>query len=164
MARYKVQGLEEYEKVLSGIENLTDKGELAGVTIYAGANVVADAIRQAIQNLPEVDHRKHGSAGNQLEGITSAQKEGLLEGFGITKMGNDGGLFNVKLGFDGYNSVKTKQYPSGQPNAMIARSINSGTSFRKKTRFVDIAAKKAKPEAEKAMAEAFDGKLEEMLK
>lgn len=164
MASYKLKGLEEYEKVLSGIAGAAEKGELAGAAIYAGADVVADAIRGGIRELPEVDHRKRGTAGNQLDGITSAQKEGLLEGFGITPMRNDNGLFNVKLGFDGYNKVKTKRWPAGQPNAMIARSVNSGTSFRKKTRFVDIAAKKAKPEAQKAMAEAFDGKLEEMLK
>ncbi|MBQ8579345.1 MAG: hypothetical protein IJ448_01470 [Oscillospiraceae bacterium] len=164
MARYKLQGMEEYEKVLSGIASAAEKGELAGAAIYAGADVVADAIREGIQALPEVDHRKHGSASDQLDGITSAQKAGLLEGFGITSMRNDDGFFNVKLGFDGYNRVKTRQWPSGQPNAMIARSINSGTSFRKKTRFVDIATRKAKPQAEKAMAEAFDHKLEQAMK
>lgn len=164
MARYKLKGLDEYEKVLSGIADAAEKGELAGAAIYAGADVVADAIRESIQTLPEVDHRKRGSASDQLNGITSAQKEGLLEGFGITPMRNDNGVFNVKLGFDGYNKVKTKRWPSGQPNAMIARSVNSGTSFRKKTRFVDKATKEAKPKAEKAMVEAFDRKLAEKMK
>ena len=164
MARIKFQGLEEYEKLLSKISSPTATREVAGAAIYAGADVVANAIRESIQQLPEVDHRKRGSSQDKLQGITSAQKKGLLEGFGITPMGEENGYYNVKLGFDGYNDVKTKQYPGGQPNAMIARSINSGTSFRAKTQFVDKATKKAKPQADKAMAEAFDKKLEEQMK
>ena len=162
MASFKMQGMEAYENMLSQIASPTTTAQIAGAAIYAGADVVADAIRSAIEDIPEVDHRKHGTSEEQLDGITSAQKKGLLEGFGITPMQEDSGMFHVKLGFDGYNEVKTKQYPGGQPNAMIARSINSGTSFRKKTRFVDKAAKASKGAAEKAMAAAFDKKLAEV--
>lgn len=164
MARIKFQGLEEYEKLLSKLQESETIRAVCGATIYAGADVVADAIRQSIEQLPELDHRKHGSHKDMLQGITSAQKKGLLESFGITPMDEENGYYNVKLGFDGYNDVKTKQYPAGQPNAMIARSINSGTSFRVKTQFVDKATRKAKPQAEKAMADAFDKKLEEQMK
>lgn len=164
MARIKWEGMEAYEQMLSRISSPTATREIAGAAIFAGADVVANEIRKGIQALPEVDHRKHGSDNDMLQGITSAQKKGLLEGFGITPMGEEDGYFNVKLGFDGYNDVKTRKYPAGQPNAMIARSINSGTSFRAKTQFVDKATRKAKPQAEKAMAEAFDKKLEEQMK
>ena len=54
-------------------------------------------------------------------------------------MENDKGYWNVKLGFDGYNKVKTKTYPNGQPNAMIARATESGSSVREKTPFVRTA-------------------------
>ena len=164
MASYKTYGLEEYEAQLAQIESYAKKGELAGAAIYAGAKVAADAIHDAIEALPVIDHRLRGSESKQLQGITSAQKEGLLEGLGITRMHENDGVFDEKIGFHGYNKVKTKKHPGGQPNAMIARSINSGTSFRKKTRFVDKATKKAKPVAEKAMAEAFDKKLAEIVK
>ena len=42
----------------------------------------------------------------------------------------------MKLGFDGYNKVKTRKYPQGQPNAMIARAVESGSSVRKKNPFI----------------------------
>lgn len=166
MARIKFQGLEEYEKLLSKISSPTATREIAGAAIYAGAEVVADAIKKSIEALPVVedDLQRHGSARHMLTTITKKQKDGLLEGFGITQMREESGYYNVKLGFDGYNKVKTKQYPAGQPNALIARSINSGTSFRAKTQFVDLATKESKPQAEKAMAKAFDKKLEEQMK
>ena len=62
MARIKFQGLEEYEKLLSKISSPTATREVAGAAIYAGADVVANAIRESIQQLPEVDHRKRGSS------------------------------------------------------------------------------------------------------
>lgn len=166
MARYKVYGLDEYDIKLSEIESLIARGELAGAAIYAGAKVAADAIHDAIEELPvtEEGYARHGSEKHKLETITKRQKEGLLEGLGIAKMQETNGIYHEKVGFHGYNKVKTKQHPGGQPNAMIARTINSGTSFRRKTRFVDKATKKAKPEAEKAMAEAFDRKLAEIVK
>lgn len=164
MATFHFKGLEEYEKMLSNLSSISAVRAICGEVIYAGADIVADAVREAIDSLPVIDHRTHGTSANQLQGITSAQKKGLQEGFGITPMGEDNGVYNVKLGFDGYNSVKTAAYPQGQPNALIARSVNSGTSFRKKTQFVDKAARAAKAPAEKAMAETFDKKLEEAMK
>ena len=52
-------------------------------------------------------------------------------------MQNDGGFLNVKMGFDGYNSVTTPKYPTGQPNVMVARMFNSGTSSMSKQAFFD---------------------------
>ena len=71
-------------------------------------------------------------------------------------MENDNGYINTKIGFDGYNATKTKKYPNGQPNALIARSIESGTSKHQKTPFVRPAISKAKAKAEAAMAASVD--------
>ena len=79
-------------------------------------------------------------------------------------MRDDNGFINVKLGFDGYNATRTKKYPRGQPNVLIARSVNSGTTFRKKTKFVDKAVNSAKKAAEAAMDAACSREIEKIMK
>ena len=164
MAKFVFQGLEEYEKLLTKLSTSESIQAVCGASIYAGADVMADAIRSGIDALPVVDHRKRGSPNNQISGITSAQKRGLQESFGVTPMGRENGYYNVKLGFDGYNSVKTKYFPRGQPNALIARAVNSGTSFRQKNSFLDRAVRKAKPKTLEAMTDAFDEAIKKEMK
>jgi hypothetical protein len=69
---------------------------------------------------------------------------------------DNGGYWNVKVGFDGYNEHRTEKYPNGHPNSMIARSIEGGTSFLKPMPFVAPALKAKRKEAEEAMAEAVE--------
>lgn len=158
MATFQFGGIDNYIKQLNKLQAATRDGVI-GKAVYAGADVVANSVRSAIQSLPE------GREGDSSIGIvTPAQKRGLLDGFGISRMRDDGGFVNVKLGFDGYNSVKTKKYPNGQPNALIARAVNSGTTFRKKTKFVDKAVDSAKKAAEAAMDAACSREIEKIMK
>lgn len=152
MAKLKLQGLEEYENKLLELKNLSK--EMIGEAVFEGAAVVADEVRKNIQALPIDDRFVRG--GEALYGVSEAQKQGLLDGFGISHMQDDGGYLNVKLGFSGYNSVRTKNYPNGQPNSVIARSVNSGTSFRQRNPFVDNAAANARSRAEEKMKQKFD--------
>lgn len=142
MAKYQVgNGIDEY---ISELRNLEYTGrEVIGAAIYKGADIVADAVKANIQNLPAA-------------ACTDVEKEGLLAGFGIAKMQDENGYFNVKIGFDGYNNDVTKKWPKGKPNAMIARSIEGGTSWKQKYPFVAPAVKANKDTAEKAMAEEID--------
>lgn len=160
MAKLKMQGLEEYENQLLKLQDISR--ESIGRAIHAGAKEIADQVRQNIQALP-VDGRRVKN-GQMLHGITAAQKQGLLDGFGIARLQNDNGYMNVKLGFAGYNSVATKSHPSGQPNSLIARSVNSGTSFRQKIPFVDSAVTAKRNAAEKAMKDTFDDEIKKAVK
>lgn len=159
MAKLKMKGLEEYERQLMKLKSLSR--ECIGQAIHDGAAVVADQVRANIEALP-IDER-HVKNGEMLHGISQAQKNGLLDGFGISRMKDEGGYINVKLGFDGYNSVVTKSFPQGQPNSMIARSVNSGASFRQRIPFVDNAVKAKKSECEEKMAKKFDEVLNDAL-
>ena len=161
MARFEFSGIDNYISQLNKLQQST-KGGVVGKTVYAGAAVVADSVRRAIQALPVGDGRAQG--GGLVDTVTLPQKAGLLDGFGISRMKDDDGFVNVKLGFDGYNSTRTEKYPRGQPNALIARSVNSGTTFRKKTRFVDKAVNSAKKAAEAAMDAACSREIEKIMK
>ena len=159
MAKLKFEGLEEYEKQLIKLQSISRA--CVGEAIHDGAAVVADAVKQAIESLP-VDNRLVKD-GEMLNGVSILQKQGLIESFGIAKLQDDNGYINVKLGFDGYNGVRTASYPSGQPNAVIARSVNSGTSFRRRIPFVDNTVRAKKAACEAMMKKKFDEVLERRL-
>ena len=155
MANWKFQGLDEYLRQLERIQGSSDQA--IGKAIYEGAGVVAKACARAIKGLPVIN--QYNSEG----GITSVQKAGLIEGFGISHAQTDGFYRNVKLGFDGYNGQKTKKFPNGQPNSMIARSINSGTSWRRKNPFMDKATASSKSACEATMKRVIDAEIQKVV-
>lgn len=161
MARFEFSGIDNYISQLNKLQQSTKDG-VVGKTVYAGAKVVADSVRRAIQALPVGDGRARD--GGLVDTVTLPQKAGLLDGFGISRMKDDDGFVNVKLGFAGYNATRTRRYPRGQPNALIARSVNSGTTFRKKTKFVDKAVNSARKAAEAAMDAACSREIEKIMK
>lgn len=160
MARFKVgDGIEQYIQSLETISSATD--EMIGKAIYEGAKVITDEIRGALEGIPIDNH--YAKEGEKMIGLSQAQKTGLLTSLGITTMKRTDGVYDVKVGFDGYNVVKTKRWPQGQPNTMIARSLESGTSFREKNPVISKATRAAKAQAEEAMAKAFDEELEQRI-
>lgn len=149
MAKYKVgKGLEEYIAKLGNLEFKAE--ETVGRAIYKGADIIADAIKANIQGLPS-------------SACTDVEKKGLLSGFGIAKKQNSGGLINVKVGFDGYNTDRTKKYPNGKPNSMIARSIEGGTSWKPKHPFVAPAVRANTAAAEDAMRKELDKEIQSIM-
>lgn len=159
MAKLKLRGLEEYEKKLLELRNMTK--DVIGEAVFEGAAVVADEVRKNIQALPVDDRFVKGAS--SLYGVSEAQKQGLLDGFGIAPLQDENGYLHVKLGFSGYNSVRTKNFPNGQPNSMIARSVNSGTSFRQRIPFVDTAVASARSQAEDKMKQKLDEAIGDVM-
>lgn len=159
MAKFTVgKGLDNYIAYLQKI-NLASE-DMIGEAVYDMAKIVADKVRANIEALPAVSNAANIATYKQgVSRLSEPEKQGLLEGFGVSAMQNDDGYMNVKLGFDGYNSVKTKKYPNGQPNALIARVTNSGSSYRQKTRFVDKAVSDTRKQAEKAGQAKIDEKI-----
>lgn len=160
MARWK--NSPDLDRYLQKLERLAiNPREYIGEAIYAGADIVADSMRSGIQSLPVA--QVYAENGTKLSTITSVQKKGLLDGFGIAKMKKDGDYYNVKLGFEGYNGQKTKAHPNGVPNSLIARSIVSGTSFRQKNDFVGKAVRSTKSAAERKMEQKLDEAIKKRM-
>ena len=156
MATFEFKGLEEYEIKLSRLQSAKTTREIAAKAIYEGAGIVTDAIRGNIRTL-HVSRDVH-------KGVTPQQKEGLLNGLGIAHMRSDNGYYNVKPGFDGYNAHKGKKYPKGQPNQLVARSLEKGTSTAPRQAFVAPAVRKSKKAAEAAMAKILDEEIQKIMK
>ena len=160
MAYIRFKGLEEYERKLSQLERAY-REQIAGKAIYAGSAIVADAIKRGIEGLPVVTG--YGTQASPLPGgVTAVQKQGLADGLGIAKMQDDAGYLNVKIGFDGYNRTKTKEYPQGQPNQLVARGVESGTSWKQKHPFVRPAVNRSRKLAEAKMAEVLDEEIKKL--
>lgn len=159
MAKFVVgKGLDNYIAYLQKINLLSS--DMVGEAVYDMAKVVADKVRANIEALPAVSNAANIATYKQgISRLSEPEKQGLLDGFGVSSIQNNDGYVNVKLGFDGYNSVKTKKYPNGQPNALIARVTNSGSSYRQKTRFVDKAVSATRKQAEEAGQARIDEKI-----
>lgn len=158
MAKWMMHGLDDYVAYLQKLGKNTN--EAVDEAVYEMAKVVADNIRENIQSLPTVSNRANIATYRKgYSRLSDEEKQGLLDGFGISPMQNDNGYVHVKLGFDGYNDVKTKKYPKGQPNALIARVTESGSSYRQKTPFIRPAVEKSKNTALEAARVAIDKKI-----
>lgn len=147
LAKITFKNGEEYALRLSRLGEQS-KG-IAKRAIYDAANIVANEIRANIDTIQRV-HRY--------------QKADLKKSLGITPMDKSGdGYWNAKIGFDGYGSVPTKKYPKGIPNQLLARSIESGTSFRDKTPFVRRAVAKTKNIALQKMRDRIDEDIKKIM-
>ena len=139
------------------------RDKICGRATYGAAEIVADEIRSQLRQVPTDD--SSDSFFGEVDGPKKVQKKGLYDSLGIASMQDDGtGFLNVKIGFDGYNDVKTKRWPQGQPNQMIARSVERGTSFMKANPFVKPAMQKTTKKAIKHMKESVDESIEEIMK
>lgn len=156
MATITIKGCAEYQKALRKMLE-TSEGSVKKA-IYEGAKQVADACTESIRSLPTSEG--YGTQSKPLTSLRAKEKQGLEESFGLSKMKEENGFIYTKAGFSGYNDVQTKKYPQGQPNVVIARAVESGTSFRVKHPFIRPAVNRSKKQAINAM----DKQLEEDLK
>lgn len=158
MVSIQFNGLDQFTQLCKLTVKETDK--ILGRTIFPGGGTMYRYALQATQALPvEPEGFKH--SGRRI-GISQAQKDGLIESLGIACIRKDKYGMNVKIGFDGYNSIKTKRWPKGQPNMMVARSVNGGTSFLRPTYFMDKAVNRAIGEVTRVMEIQFGEEMYEI--
>ena len=163
MAKIEMQGMEAWLSELRRAGQAT--APVCEAAVYAGAKVVADAVRQSTEGLDRVTDAEAMAAWHEKQPtkISVSQKIGLVKSLGITPIKDKFGVISAKVGFDGYNEVKTKRWPHGQPNQLIARSCESGSSAMTKQPFVRTAVKRVQGAALIEMERAADQKLKEIL-
>lgn len=159
MARIVFTGLDGYMKQLEALGK--SSAGMAKKAVFNGSGVVADEIRRGINWIDPGSEDKETA---QEYDRRIKQIDGLKNGLGISEIRDDGGVINAIVGFNGYNDVHTPKFPNGQPNKMVARIFNSGTSHNKKQPFFDIAVKEAKKKAEAKMKEVFESEIEKIMK
>jgi len=160
MPKLNVKGLEDWSTTL---QMLGSKGaSVAKAACYDGAAVLADALRQEIQNLPE--QSGYMPEGQRRRVVKPTEKQALLDGMGVTRMEEKNGTVTVRVGFTGYSKLRTKRYPEGLPTPIIAASVAGGSKVREKNDFVRRAGKRAEEAAKAAMAAGAAECIEKYLK
>ena len=162
MAKIELQGMDAWISELRKLGENT--APVCKAAVYAGAKVIADEIRQATSGLNRVTDAEAMAAYHEKKPvkISVSQKIGLVKSLGIAPITDKYGIVSTKVGFDGYNDVKTKRWPNGQPNALIARACESGSSAMFKQPFVRPAIQRKKDAALEAMKQAADRELEKL--
>lgn len=171
MPKIEAKGINDYMNLLKSISNNTD--ETLNKALYKGAGVMADELKNQIEILPTVKdeynlkvyaNNKSGKRGDANYKLSDTQKKGLLDGLGIAPFDAKDGVIDTHIGFDGYNNIKTKKYPKGQPNIMIARIVESGSSYFTKKPFIRKAIRAGKEKTEEAMAKVIDDEINKLKK
>ena len=136
MAKFKFEGIDEYVETLDKIGG-KNAAAVIRYAVYPGAAVVADAIRGALG-----EHRDTGE---------------LQRSLALSPMRNDDGYINTKVEFAGYDK-------KGTPNAIKAAALESGTSRgQKATHFISKTVKGVTERATKAMSQALDEKIGQIM-
>lgn len=165
MAKIELIGFDRYTAKIAALQR--DSTKMCKAVVYPGAAVLAEKIRAETEALPTIsDAEALGNfrSGTVNDALSVSQKIGLVESLGISGIKKDrGGMVQTSVGFTGYNGVKTRHFPNGQPNAEVARSLEKGTSYLKRNRFVERAVKAAREEAIAAMAAEADAYIEKKM-
>lgn len=160
MARFRVSpNLEEYNQKI--YELGANAKEYIEAAAKKGANPVADAVRANINGIPVDDGYKR--PGEMRHGLRSIQKAGLQHSLGIAPVRNDNGFINVKVGFDGYNNLQSSRWDGGQPNTLVARSIEGGTSYMIAHPFVGPAVRSSRRQAEEVMKQEIERSINSIM-
>ena len=146
------KGFDTYMNVL---RRLGDKAEaIEKIALYKGAEVTANEVRNKVSGIPTNSDAENLTAYHNPDKkyrMSVAQKAGLLKGLGVAKHEVSGDGVNTVVGFDGYNDVITAKYPQGQPNQLVARIYEHGTSYSAKQPFMRQAKNAAKSKVEGVM-------------
>lgn len=157
--KVNITGFDAVQRAFADLErNLTGAVNSA---LFDGAKIAADEVKAGLQALP-VQEDKNGNppwqaSGHQLTGITSAQKEDLINSMGIAAFKNRGGTVSTSIGFDGYGRSTWK---GGQPlpNQVLMREVESGTSWMQKHPVIRPAVTRTKDAIKAAMEKKFKEK------
>jgi hypothetical protein len=147
LAKFKVG--DELDKLMESFGNMAyDAPAIGKGCVYEAAKVMLDGIRENI---------------NRLDDVTEAEREGMLNGLGVTKIENRNGSISNSISFDGYNSYVTKKYPKGHANVMIARAIEHGVAWEKQDKFIQRAVKRYRESAVQAVEQVLEKEIKKRI-
>ena len=132
--KMSTKGLDALISQFGKLEGSTRK--IAHEGLYKAAGIVADEVKKGLQSLP-IQEDPDGTPptikeGEKYTGITSKEKQSLIDSMGVSPHRDSGKNISVSIGFSGTSPVVTNRFPGGVPNSALMRGIESGTSVRRK--------------------------------
>lgn len=159
--RYQFEFNDTLTQFFDGLEGGVNG--VASAALYKGAGVVADAISGAISGIQTEPYRRVNE-GDPKRKPSPEEKAVLGQGhFGIAKFRKGGAEVTTSIGMgnSGYGSLGR----SGKsvPVPVIARSIDSGTSFMQKQPFLRKALNTAGKEALAVIEAEIDSRFQSII-
>lgn len=133
MAKFEINGLTDYRESIAKLNINTDG--ILKQAVYEGAAIVIEAVKAN----------------------TPVDSGDLRDSIGLSKMQNDDGFINTKLGFAGYDE-------NGTPNIVKVRVLESGSSTRKKHPFIRPAVNRVRQTTESIMAAKVAEEINKIMK
>jgi len=154
----KVEGMDEITAMLKKAENGAQG--IAARALYVGAGIVADEISKGARGVNTSRFRY--ANGWQRDPSPEEKAAVVSAGVGISKFTKTGNEVDTSVGYSqsGYAEINGKR----KAVAVIANSINSGTSFMKKQPFIRKAASQTKAKASSAIEKEITALVEDMMK
>lgn len=134
--------------------------QVAKTCLYDGAGIVADAIRASVDSIPVFV--PDGTWHRPMPGLFAEDLADLKSAIDIARFQDTADGPNTQIGFGGYARRKEKDFPSGVPIALLARSIESGSSVRQKHPFFRRAVNASKAKAVAAMQQRLNEEIKEL--
>lgn len=136
--------------------------QIAAVSLYEGAKIVADAIAPELDALITEPYHRADTDEDKMRYPSPREVNIVKRGYGITRFEGTGAELRTSIGYanSGYARLGWKDVPI----PMIAASINSGTSFMHKQPFFRRAVNRAKDSAQAAILKKGEDMIEEIRK
>ena len=151
MPKTEVDGMEAFSGLLT--ELTSNSTGLIKRGLYEANKPLYAEVKRGLDALP--------TGKKELDEV---QKEGLLKSlYGSEFQEKDGEIYFV-ISVTGYNDKKTKSYPKGQPNIMLLRSLERGTSYLHKHPVMRKSLNAAKGRAIEAMQKTISKDIANMQK
>ena len=142
-----------------------DAEKICKMSLYDGMTIAADELRKSVEGLRTVSNAQALAAYQRKEPtiLSDRQKAALAAGLGVSPMRKRGQAIDNKVGFEGYNDVVTRRWPSGQPNQMIAASCEHGSSAMLAQPFIRPAFERCRERIVKRMTDTATEEIEKIL-
>lgn len=151
--KFKFKNIDVLITQLADVSNVMVFQNEVKKALDKGSDVVADETRRQLNELPVDDRRKVD--GERL-GLRTIQKKAIIDSFGITPIQQKNNKINRKTGVDrGVNKL-------GQPNVVIARRLESGTSYMKKNPVFSRSSRKARSQCLKTMEDSLNKSINDL--
>lgn len=138
-------------------------GMIASNALYAGAGMLADAVRESIKTI-HVTKDKILQGAQKLTGLQRwREAKQVADALGITRHRSEKDRHDVKIGYDGYSDYATEKYSNGVPILLIAASTEVGSEVREAQPFWRKLVTQMKPKVIERMQQSIDEDLDRLL-
>ncbi len=166
MAKITFIGGNDFGKKLEELALKANSGRFGAAihrAVAKAAGIVADEVRKELDKL-KTQKAIYLAKGLKLYDVQEYEMEDLEQSLGITPIKADlSGYIHAKVGFDGYGSLPTEEFPQGTPIPMTAASIERGSSVREKHPFIRPAVNRVRAEAIRVMDESISEEIAEIF-